>query len=66
MDLHTFLNDNSDIRKMFSMLTAAQQRPLYILTEAFPVDHPKLANIASKSSYIEQTNRDFIQLFKLA
>jgi release factor glutamine methyltransferase len=50
-------------RKLFKQLRGRSLRPLYILSEALPSQHPILGEIAAKAGYEELRKNDFIQLF---
>jgi release factor glutamine methyltransferase len=50
-------------RQLFAQITGAASRPLFILTESLPLQHPALAKLAEHSGYIQQREDDFIQLF---
>jgi release factor glutamine methyltransferase len=57
--------DGLDIyRKLFMQTSSLPHKPLYILTEALPPQHPELAAIALQSGYIQEQAVDFIQQFK--
>lgn len=60
--------DGLDVyRRFFSQIATKSQKPLYVLTEALPFQHQKLAKIAAKTGYKLTRTDDFIQLFtKLA
>jgi release factor glutamine methyltransferase len=51
-------------RQLFSDMQNLQRMPLYILTEALPLQHLELAEIASKNDYNLLLRDDFIQLFR--
>ena len=53
-------------RKLFRQIIKLPKKPLYILTEALPPQHPKLKQIASSSGYYLRQTNDFIQLFELS
>ncbi|HVS59019.1 MAG TPA: HemK/PrmC family methyltransferase [Candidatus Saccharimonadales bacterium] len=57
--------DGLDVyRQLFSQLTHLPQKPRYILTEALPPQHTKLAHIASDAGYRSYKTEDFIQVFQ--
>jgi release factor glutamine methyltransferase len=51
-------------RRLFQQLEKRQTRPLYILTESLPPQHPALARIADAGGYELVRTDDFIQLFR--
>jgi release factor glutamine methyltransferase len=56
--------DGMDIyRRLFLQLKNMNIRPLYILCEALPPQHPKLQQIALERGYMLRKSQDFIQLF---
>lgn len=50
-------------RKLFLQLKNRSYKPLYILSEAFPMQHAELAKIASSVGYKQADKNDFVQLF---
>jgi release factor glutamine methyltransferase len=58
-------NDGLDLyRKLFHQIKDIEFKPLYILTEAIPIQHSSLLEIASESGYKQLRVNDFIQVFK--
>jgi release factor glutamine methyltransferase len=53
-------------RRLFKSLKSFSNKPLYILTESFPMQHSELSHIAKENGYVESINEDFIQLFELS
>jgi methylase of polypeptide subunit release factors len=51
-------------RKLFKQVQERATRPLYILSEALPPQHPALATIALTQGYQLQQTDDFIQVFR--
>jgi release factor glutamine methyltransferase len=51
-------------RQLFEQVRNLQNKPLFILTEALPPQHPQLASLASKTGYELAKTDDFIQVFK--
>lgn len=52
-------------RRLFEQLKRLKTPPKWVLTEAMPIQHPQLAEIASSSGYQQHKSHDFIQLFRL-
>jgi len=50
-------------RKLFEQLRQRPRKPLYILTEALPPQHPELAQIAAAAGFRQHHSQDFIQVF---
>ncbi|HXR50388.1 MAG TPA: HemK/PrmC family methyltransferase [Verrucomicrobiae bacterium] len=58
--------DGLDVyRKLFNQVEELADEPLYILTEALPVQHELLRDIAESHDYTLLTSEDFIQVFQL-
>jgi release factor glutamine methyltransferase len=56
--------DGLDIyRRLFEQLSG-QNKPKYVLTESFPLQHAKMSKIARKAGYKLTKTDDFIQVFK--
>ena len=51
-------------RRLFNEIAEKRNRPLYVLTEALPVQHADLVTIARESGYALLQTDDFIQVFK--
>jgi len=50
-------------RRLFEQVTKRPKQPLYILTEALPLQHPALRAIAEQAGYRTAKTDDFIQVF---
>lgn len=58
-------SDGLDIyRKLFKHLKKSDPKPLYILSESLPPQHPALAAIAATGGYALEESEDFIQVFR--
>jgi release factor glutamine methyltransferase len=58
--------DGLDIyRKLFKQTKNLQKRPLFILTESLPPQHPDMVRIAAEAGYEVAEADDFIQVFRL-
>jgi release factor glutamine methyltransferase len=51
-------------RKLFKQIEKLASEPLYILTEALPMQHELLQSIAESHDYTLHTSEDFIQAFR--
>lgn len=51
-------------RKLFDQIASSIKKPTYILTEALPIQHAQLADIANRYYDLAEID-DFIQVFKL-
>lgn len=51
-------------RKLFKQLERFTWKPRFVLTEALPPQHEKLAEIAASHSFSLRSSQDFIQVFK--
>lgn len=49
--------------KLFKLMHLRQRKPLYILCESLPTQHPQLELIAKRSGYRLLKTNDFVQLF---
>jgi release factor glutamine methyltransferase len=57
-------NDGLDVyRKLFAQLARFTWKPTYVLTEALPPQHEKLAQVASSQGFNLKLADDFIQVF---
>jgi release factor glutamine methyltransferase len=57
--------DGLDIyRQLFTQLASHYSPPKFVLTEAMPPQHGRLADIANGAGYREQRREDFIQIFE--
>lgn len=52
-------------RKLFDQLNTVQKRPLFILTESLPEQHPTLTSLADQNGYSLDKTLDFVQQFSL-
>ncbi|MFI5270785.1 MAG: N5-glutamine methyltransferase family protein [Candidatus Saccharimonadales bacterium] len=52
-------------RRMFNDIENMSHKPLLILIEAFPSQHPKMTEIASKSGYFPHISNGFVQAYTL-
>lgn len=52
-------------RDLFKQINKCQNKPLLILTEALPISHTRLSEIAYRVGYCQLISDDFIQVFKL-
>ncbi|MDB5169594.1 MAG: glutamine N5-methyltransferase [Candidatus Saccharibacteria bacterium] len=53
-------------RKLFAQVAKAQNKPLYIMSEALPQSHGALLGLAAAAGYRERQKQDFIQVFERA
>lgn len=51
-------------RKLFAQITTLTNKPSYVLAEALPPQHAKLAQIAASAGYALDKSEDFIQVFR--
>lgn len=57
--------DGLDVyRRLFEQVAVRPSKPLYILCEAMPPQHPKLQAIATQNDYKKHTINDFVVVFK--
>jgi len=53
-------------RRLFTQIGSGYSWPKFVLTEAMPPQHTRLAEIAASVGYREHRHQDFIQVFELA
>ena len=51
-------------RRLFTQLASSYSMPQFVLTEAMPPQHGRLADIAAGAGFSEQRREDFIQVFE--
>jgi release factor glutamine methyltransferase len=51
-------------RRLFTQLSSHYSKPQFVLTEAMPPQHGRLADIANGAGYRMQRRQDFIQVFE--
>lgn len=51
-------------RRLFAQLAAHYSKPQFVLTEAMPPQHARLADIAKSAGFREHRREDFIQVFE--
>jgi release factor glutamine methyltransferase len=51
-------------RRLFTQLASHYSKPQFVLTEAMPPQHGRLAEIAADASFREHRREDFIQVFE--
>lgn len=52
-------------RRLFEQIAALKSKPVFVLTEALPPQHPNLTVIAKNAGYEPWLSQDFIQAFRL-
>ena len=51
-------------RKLWQQIATLPRKPLFVLTEALPLQHEEMTKLASQSGYKQQAAQGFIQVFQ--